>query len=103
MELKNAIEVHPVLGLFGLSLCLYLLGLAIYRLFLHPLASVPGPKLAALSLWYEFYYDCIHAGKMSSKVSEMHAHYGPVVRISPNHVHIDDPAFSTSCTTIRCA
>jgi hypothetical protein len=34
----------------------YFAYLALYRLFLSPVARVPGPKLAALSLWYECYY-----------------------------------------------
>lgn len=93
MEIKNPMDGLSVLGFISISLLFYILGLVIYRLFLHPLASVPGPKLAALSRGYEFWYDCIHAGKMSSKVREMHASYGPAVRISPNHVHIDDPAY----------
>ncbi|KAL2019048.1 hypothetical protein VTK56DRAFT_10152 [Thermocarpiscus australiensis] len=34
-----------------------LVSLAIYRLYLSPIAKFPGPKLAALSSWHEFYYD----------------------------------------------
>ena len=52
--------------------------LAIYRLFLHPLAGVPGPKLAALTSFHEFYYDCIvgGGGQHAFKMREMHETYG---------------------------
>ena len=41
-----AIDIGAVLVL------LYVVGGAIYRLYLSPLAQFPGPKLAALTLWY---------------------------------------------------
>lgn len=60
------------LGLSGA----YLLGLAVYRLYLGPLAEFPGPRLAALTLWYEFYYDVVKQGRYSWKIIEMHEKYG---------------------------
>ena len=36
---------------------LYITGLYVYLLALHPLAKLTVPKLAAISLWYEFYND----------------------------------------------
>lgn len=57
-----------------------LLSVAIYRLFFHPLATVPGPKLAALSRLYDFYYDCILGGKFSFKIEELHDIYGKFER-----------------------
>ncbi|KAL2424353.1 Cytochrome P450 monooxygenase [Exophiala dermatitidis] len=60
---------------------------AVYRLYFHPLAKVPGPKLAAVSRLYDFYYDCILGGKFAFKIQELHDIYGP------NEVHIKDPDF----------
>ncbi|KAL2424332.1 Cytochrome P450 monooxygenase [Exophiala dermatitidis] len=66
---------------------------AVYRLYFHPLSKVPGPKLAAVSRLYDFYYDCILGGKFAFKIQELHNIYGPIVRIGPNEVHIKDPDF----------
>lgn len=55
---------------------LYLVALGLYRLYLDPLAKFPGPKLAALTLWYEFYYDVIKRGKYTLEIEKMHEAYG---------------------------
>lgn len=54
----------------------WLVGGAIYRLYLSPLSHFPGPNLAALTLWYETYYDVWHRGKFVWKIAEMHKKYG---------------------------
>ena len=54
----------------------YLITTAIYRLYFSPLAKFPGPKLAALTLWYEFYYDVVKRGKYTWKIAELHKQYG---------------------------
>ncbi|KAM3087825.1 hypothetical protein ACMFMG_001894 [Clarireedia jacksonii] len=68
-------------------------GRSLYRLFLHPLAKFPGPKLAAITHWYEGYYDIIHKGRYIFHVGELHKKYGPIIRIGPNEIHILDPDF----------
>ncbi|PKY05790.1 benzoate 4-monooxygenase cytochrome P450 [Aspergillus campestris IBT 28561] len=65
----------------------------IYRLYLHPLSKIPGPKLAAVTRLPEFYYDVVRGGKYLWQVEKMHKKYGPVVRINPNQVHVNEPSF----------
>jgi len=78
--------------------------LGVYRLLLHPLASFPGPKLAAVTSLYHAYYDVYADGQLLTKLKELHEQYGasvlhypccvdadqyvkgPVVRYGPNHV-----------------
>lgn len=59
---------------------LYLLGLAIYRLYISPIAKFPGPRLAALTFWYEFYHDVVRGGQYVFKINDLHDRYGKSVR-----------------------
>lgn len=54
----------------------YLVGLAVYRLYLSPIAKFPGPKLAALTGWYECYYDVFLNGKFIFHIQDLHKIYG---------------------------
>ena len=71
----------------------YAILLVIYRLWLSPLAQVPGPKLAALTQLYELYYDIILGEQYTFRIIDMHEQYGPIVRINPWEVHVADPDF----------
>lgn len=59
----------------------YLLALSVYRLYLSPLAKFPGPRLAALTRWYEFYFEIIQRGQFTFHISELHKQYGRVHNI----------------------
>ncbi|KAK7542233.1 cytochrome P450, partial [Phyllosticta citribraziliensis] len=85
-------QKHIVMTTIYLIL-LYVFYLAVKRLVFSPLARFPGPKLAALTRWYEFVYDVIFVGRFNWKVDELHQKYGPIVRINPEELHINDPDF----------
>lgn len=101
----------------------YLASLLAYRLVLSPLAKYPGPKIAAASNWYEFYYDVVKQGNFTAHIQTLHDKYGmftppkttshdhsvsvskfcdiepirvatgPIVRITPTELHIRDPDY----------
>ncbi|QDS76078.1 hypothetical protein FKW77_006033 [Venturia effusa] len=75
------------------AVIIYKLIKAIRNIFFHPLSHIPGPKLAAASRLYEWYYDCILIGQYCFKIRELHDEYGPVIRIGPNEVHIRDSEY----------
>jgi hypothetical protein len=77
----------------SIILTIYLTILSIYRLFFHPLSKIPGPRHAALTHWYQFYYDVTLRGRFPWYISDLHKQYGPIVRIGPNEVHVLDPEF----------
>ncbi|OAL31574.1 hypothetical protein AYO22_01166 [Fonsecaea multimorphosa] len=70
-----------------------LIGLCVNRVYFSPVAHVPGPLLAKVSYWYEFYYDVVQRGQYVFKIKKLHEYYGPIVRINPAEVHIADPDF----------
>ncbi|KAL2859925.1 uncharacterized protein BJX67DRAFT_386495 [Aspergillus lucknowensis] len=72
---------------------LYSLGLIVHRLLLSPVAGFPWPKLAAVTNWYELYYDVVKKGKYVFEIEKMHDSYGPIVRISPHELSIRDPDY----------
>lgn len=79
-----------------ISASFYVIVGAIYRLIYSPIARYPGPRLAALTFWYEFYYDVVCKGRYTWKIQELHQTYGPIVRINPKELHVADPAFYDS-------
>ena len=69
-------ETFILLKLLLAIFIIYLVGLHVYRLTFDPLAKFPGPKLAAASLWYEFYYDVVKKGRYTWEIVRMHEKYG---------------------------
>lgn len=78
----------PALILILILIPLAVLTRSIYRLTTHPLAPFPGPKLASLTtLWLAYH---TYTGTESTAISTLHKKHGPIVRIGPNDIDIDD-------------
>lgn len=78
--------------LFGtvLSALAIVLSTIIYRLCFHPLAHIPGPRLAAITDLWTYYYEI--KGTLPSKMRELRQRnqWPAVMRIGPNRVAIHD-------------
>src|SRR6266487_2371566 len=71
MELKW-LNVPVASGLFVLYVC----GLFLYRLYWSPIAAFPGPLLARVTFWYEFYHNWVKSGQYYHQIEKMHQKYG---------------------------
>ncbi|KAE9985723.1 hypothetical protein BLS_005689 [Venturia inaequalis] len=89
---ESMISWQSIAAVFILWIVYHIL-VALYRVTYHPLTAFPGPKLAALSYKYEFYFDGILGGQYTAEISRMHEKYGPIVRINPEELHCNDPGF----------
>lgn len=82
-----------VLATYGpLAALGYLTILAVYRIFFSRISHIPGPRLAALTYYYQSWYDVYpYQGRFLWKCKELHERYGPVVRVGPDEVHVHRP------------
>lgn len=119
LSLDNLVSVLTPTNLFrllGLWFA-YRVGLCIYNISpFHPLYRFPGPKLAAISYAYEFWFDFVKTGRYTNEIWKMHDKYGsylqdsilmllqpyssnsiagPIVRINPEELHCNDPEFAS--------
>ena len=49
-----------------------------------------------MTRWYEAYYEIIVGGEFGNQIVKWHKQYGPIVRINPSELHIDDPSYYDS-------
>jgi hypothetical protein len=108
--LADHVDLQSIVIVTTLLLALYSCYLTVERLYFSPISGFPGPRLAAATFWYEFYYDFWQHGKYIFEIEEMHKKYGwhnadksntrqsnrmtgPIVRINPEELSISDPDF----------
>lgn len=72
-------SVSASIGIAFGTLVIYQVARCLYDLFFHPLRNFPGPKLAAVGSYYEFYYDVIKDGTYLWEIEKMHQTYGMAV------------------------
>lgn len=68
------LSTSGILKLGALGLILYFLGLAVYRLYLHPLAKYPGPfwaRVSGIPAWWHTYHRERHLW-----IQDLHKKYG---------------------------
>ncbi|OTA98483.1 hypothetical protein M426DRAFT_109717 [Hypoxylon sp. CI-4A] len=91
LPLPSTVSEWSVAGFVAFGF--YALVLTAQRLWLHPLSKIPGPWYARTTYWYEFYQDVILGGNYVKDYHRIHMKYGPVIRVSPDRVHVNDPEF----------
>ena len=81
-----------LLGYSVTAIVVLVTSLTIYRRLLHPLAKIPGPFWASITHYYIVKYNLFSKrSQFYLQVEKLHQEYGPVVRISPNEIHLNDP------------
>ena len=76
LETSSQLLTYTNLALASASGIIYVVSLYLYRAYFDSLSHIPGPKLAAATLWYEFYYDVVKMGRYTWEIQKMHDEYG---------------------------
>lgn len=68
----------------------WIIGFVLTRLYFHPLSKFPGPRIAALTRWYEFYHDVLRDGTYVKYYPELHQRLGHTPFVLPQvHCSLD--------------
>ena len=76
-------------AIIALTILAHGLLLALYRLTISKLSGFPGPKIAAVTYWYEFYYEWWCGGKYIFEIEKMHQKYGLSIKDFSIEMNID--------------
>lgn len=82
------LDSHLLYYCFGIFIVYHIL-FAIYSITFHPLASIPGPKLAAIS--HLPYWLAAVQGRDVQWIYKLHLKYGPEVRYAPRALSYSSP------------
>src|SRR2546430_275207 len=96
-------ELRPYYLLYCLPVALltWTVGLVIYRLYLHPLAHVPGPRWAAVTWLYQTYYSAAGGrSRFYQQIAKLHERYGKSfdgVASQPEYKHVPRASSYPGC------
>lgn len=65
-----------IIGTTLVVLIIVIITRTVRRIYFHPLSGIPGPRLAAITWFYELYFDLIQPGRYVFKIQELHKQYG---------------------------
>jgi len=75
-SLLGTVDLPVTLLSLPVVFILYFSYVTVYRLYLSPIAHFPGPRLAAWTYWYEFWYDVVAEPEYTFKIGRLHKEYG---------------------------
>jgi len=74
----DSLRISPawlLLAITGL-IAARLVAIVFYRLYFHPLAHIPGPKLAGLTFLYQTYFSLVNGSHFYAQIGKLHKIYG---------------------------
>ena len=74
--LRTEYAIITTIWIAAIGVTVYYSLRCIYNLYFHPLRRFPGPKLAAIGSFLEFYYDVVKDGTYLWEIEKMHRKYG---------------------------
>lgn len=83
-----------MLATIGICIALNIAITIVHRLYFNPLAGIPGPKIAAATRLYELWFQGVQHTQFPHQIKRLHKKYGPIVRISPFEVSLNDSEFN---------
>ncbi|KAI1389176.1 putative cytochrome P450 [Hypoxylon trugodes] len=98
MESFNDFQSLGNYELLAIGVGVILLGYA-FTVLRKPISKVPGPSYTKFTDVYLKYIDM--SGRRPEYVHALHEKYGPVVRISPGHVSVMDPAATQQMYSVK--
>jgi cytochrome b subunit of formate dehydrogenase len=80
MALITLARAVSLLWLLPLLTVIWIAGVIVYRLYFHPLAHIPGSRLAAVTYLYSFYFNSIAPGsQFFAQIEKLHEIYGMIL------------------------
>jgi hypothetical protein len=68
------------------AVCGWTLYTTVYRLVFHPLAQIPGPRLAAASYLYQTYFCFVGGSRFYQQIERLHKKYGKINIPGSKHI-----------------